>query len=68
MRWVMKVTSFGNQHRITLPGTFCKTHDIKDIDYVIIDDEDPEQITIRRLDYGEKDPSESKRRRAETNR
>lgn len=68
MRWVIKVSRFGKQHRITLPGLFCKTHDIKDVDYMIIDDRNPEQITIRRMDYGEQEPSEDKRRKAQLNR
>jgi len=68
MRWVMKVSKYGNQTRITLPGSFCKTHGIDDSDYMIIDDREPNNITIRRLEYGEKDPSESKRRIAQAHR
>ena len=64
MRWVMKVTRSVNQFRITLPGTFCKTHDIDEADYMVIDDREPDKITIGRLDYGDKKEGKRKGRKA----
>lgn len=62
MRWVIKVTRSVNQIRITLPGTFCKIHDIKNSDYLVIDDREPGKITIGRLEHGEKSAAKGKRR------
>ena len=58
----MKVTRSVNQFRITLPGTFCKTHDIDETDYMVIDDREPYKITIGRLEHGEKSAAKGKRR------
>ena len=60
MRWVIKVTRSVNQFRITLPGTFCKTHDIDESNYMVIDDREKDNITIGRLEYGEKGKAKSK--------
>jgi len=60
MRWVMKVTRSVNQFRITLPGTFCKVHDINESDYMVIDDREKDNITIGRLKHGEKVTAKSK--------
>jgi len=60
MRWIMKVTRYINQHKITLPGTFCKVHDINGDDYMVIDDRDKDNITIGRLEHGEKGKAQSK--------
>jgi len=64
MRWVMKVTRSVNQFRITLPGTFCKIHNITETDYMVIDDRETDKITIGRLDYGDKKEAERKGRQA----
>jgi len=56
----MKVTRYINQHKITLPGTFCKVHDINGDDYMVIDDRDKDNITIGRLEHGEKGKAQSK--------
>ena len=55
MIWLIKVTEAAGQHRITLPKKFCKEHKINEIDYMVIDDRDPEQITIRRFIDGKPD-------------
>jgi bifunctional DNA-binding transcriptional regulator/antitoxin component of YhaV-PrlF toxin-antitoxin module len=60
MRWVIKVTRTVNQFRITLPGTFCKTHDISEADYMVIDDREPDKITIGRLEHGKKSAAKGK--------
>jgi len=60
MRWVIKVTRSASQYRITLPGTFCKIHNIDDNDYMVIDDMEQGKITIGRLEYGEKGKAKSK--------
>lgn len=51
MRWVIKTSKFQSQIRITLPKTFCKLYDIDAVDYMVIDDRDPTNITIGRLVY-----------------
>lgn len=61
MRWVIKVTRSGNQFRITLPGTFCKTHNISGADCMVIDDRDRENITIGRLEHGKKSTAKDNR-------
>jgi len=59
MIWVIKVTEAAGQHRITLTKTFCKEHKISETDYLVIDDRDPEQMTIGRLFNGKKQKAES---------
>jgi len=55
MRWIVKITETTGQHRITLPKEFCKQHKINEVDYLVINDQDPTQITIGRLVYGKKE-------------
>ncbi|MBA7603359.1 hypothetical protein ES703_10466 [subsurface metagenome] len=52
MIWVVKVTEASGQHRITLPKGFCDEHKINEVEYLVIDDNDPEKITIGRLKHG----------------
>jgi len=52
MLWVVKITESLGQTRITLPKEFCKKHKINNVEYLIINDNDPEQITIGRFEYG----------------
>lgn len=59
MRWVCKITESGGQTRITLPKTFREIHDIDQVDYLVIDDRDPANITIGRLVHGKKEETES---------
>jgi len=60
MRWICKVTNTGGQKRITLPKKFIEYHQLKKVDYVVIDDRDPENMTFGGLFYGykEKGPGE----------
>jgi hypothetical protein len=60
MRWVIKVTRSVKQFRITLPGTFCKIHDINEHDYMVISDKDRDNITIERMNYGNKKEAKGK--------
>lgn len=59
MRWVVKVTEAAGQYRITLPKTFCNEHEIKEVDYLVIDDGNREQITIGRLIHAKEEKAES---------
>jgi len=59
MRWVVKVAETLGQHRITLPKTFCKEHNIDQGEYLVIDDRDPANITIRRLIHAKEKKAES---------
>lgn len=59
MKWIVKITEAAGQHRITLPKGFCQSHKIKEVDYLVIDDEDPERIIIGRLVHGKKEETES---------
>lgn len=52
MRWICKVTNSGGQKRITLPKKFIEFHQLKKVDYVVIDDRDPENMTFGGLFYG----------------
>lgn len=54
MIYVVKVTEAAGQHRITLPKTFCKQHEISEADYLVIDDNDPERMTIGRFMHDSK--------------
>ncbi|MBA7491616.1 hypothetical protein ES702_02184 [subsurface metagenome] len=59
MRWVIKITESAEQKRITLPKEFCEIHDIDKVDYLVIDDRDPANITIGRLIHGKDHQAES---------
>lgn len=59
MIYVVKITEAAGQHRITLPKEFCKNNEIKEIEYLVIDDKDPENITIRRFIHGGKQKTQS---------
>lgn len=68
MRWVIKVTRSINQFRITLPGGFCKAHDIDDSDYIVIDDRDRDNITIGRLKHGSEEKAKREGRQDSAHR
>ncbi|MBA7494475.1 hypothetical protein ES702_05051 [subsurface metagenome] len=53
--WIVKVTETAGQYRITLPKGFCEEHKINEVDHLVIDDRDPENITIGRLIHGRKE-------------
>lgn len=63
MIYVVKVTEAAGQYRITLPKAFCEKHEIKEIDYLVINDEDQNQITIGRLINGGSQKAKSGRYR-----
>ncbi|MBA7495081.1 hypothetical protein ES702_05660 [subsurface metagenome] len=50
--YIVKVTEAAGQHRITLPKAFCVEHKINEVEYLVIDDRDPENITIGRFVHG----------------
>lgn len=52
MKWLVRVTETAGQYRITLPKEFCIKHDIHEVDYLVIDDREPDRITIGRLIHG----------------
>jgi len=59
--YIVKVTETAGQYRITLPKAFCAQHEISKVEYMVIDDRDPENIKIGRLVHGgkEKRPGEN---------
>lgn len=59
MKWICKVTNFAGQKRITLPKKFISLHDFEEVEYFIIDDQDPRNIKLGGLLHGEKDQSSS---------
>ncbi|MBA7610089.1 hypothetical protein ES703_17294 [subsurface metagenome] len=59
MRWVVKIAESAGQKRITLPKAFCRKNNINQGDYLVINDRDPERITIGRLIHGKDQQAES---------
>jgi len=49
MQYIVKITKFNNQARITLPKSFLRNTRMEESKYAVLDDKDIKTPTIRRF-------------------
>ncbi len=65
MKWVCKIMRLPNQKRIGLPKGFLESNNLTECDHLVIDDRDPENITIRGFSYGQEEQGDKQAGRSE---